>query len=115
MFRLHGFFTQNSRKPLYVLSELGVEFEFVFINLAAGEQRSGDFLQKNPLGKVPVLEHDGRCFTESGAICRYVANVTESPLYPPEPRRRRRRRAVPRPPRAEEEGEEDGARVSHSR
>ncbi|MBT8078268.1 MAG: glutathione S-transferase family protein [Gammaproteobacteria bacterium] len=82
MFRLHGFFTQNSRKPLYVLSELGVDFEFVYVDLMAGEQRTEDFLQMNPLGKVPVLEHDGRFLAESGAICRYVANVIDSGLYP---------------------------------
>ena len=82
MFRLHGFFTQNSRKPLYVLSELGVDFEFNFVNLMAGEQRTDEFLQMNPLGKVPVLDHDGQYLAESGAICRYVANVCESELYP---------------------------------
>jgi len=58
MFRLYGFFTQNSLKTLYVAEEV-----------------VGDF-------KVPVLEHDGECLFESGAICRYIANVTESPLYP---------------------------------
>ena len=82
MFRLHGFHTQNSRKPLYVLEAVGAEFEFVFTDLAAGTQRSDEFLNKNPVGKVPVLEHDGRYLFESGAISRYVANVMGSDLYP---------------------------------
>lgn len=90
MFHLYGFFTQNSRKPLYVLSELGVEFEFTFVNLASGEQRTEEFLQKNPLGKVPVLAHDGQHIRESGAICRYVASVCESPLYPTDKLKRAR-------------------------
>ncbi len=82
MFRLYGFFTQNSLKTLYVLEELGSEFEFQFVNLGEGEQRSEEFAQKTPVGKVPLLEHDGETLFESGAICRYVANVSDSPLYP---------------------------------
>jgi glutathione S-transferase len=35
-----------------------------------------------PVGKVPVLEHDGQYLFESGAICRYLANVEQSALYP---------------------------------
>jgi glutathione S-transferase len=35
-----------------------------------------------PAGKVPVLDHDGEFLFESGPICRYVASVEKSPLYP---------------------------------
>lgn len=82
MFHLHGFTTQNSLKALYVLEELGVDFEFHFVNLGRGEHKSEKFACKTPVGKVPVLEHNERCLFESGAICRYVANVANSPLYP---------------------------------
>jgi glutathione S-transferase len=82
MYRLHGFFTQNSMKPLYVLEALGVKFEFVFVNLAIGENRGDAFRAMTPVGKVPVLEHDGRYLFESGAICRYVASEEKSPLFP---------------------------------
>ncbi len=82
MFRLYGFYTQNSLKTLYVLEECGGEYEFEFVNLSKGEQRSDAFREKTPVGKVPVLEHEGETLFESGAICRYVANVTDSALYP---------------------------------
>jgi len=82
MYHLHGFFTQNSLKPLYVLEETGADFEYHFVNLMKGEHMSEDFRNKTPVGKVPVLEHNGAFLFESGAICRYVANVEESPLYP---------------------------------
>lgn len=82
MYRLHGFFTQNSMKPLYVLEELGVEFEFRFVDLAKGENRSEAFRAMTPAGRVPVLEHDGEFLFESGAICRYVAGEEHSPLFP---------------------------------
>lgn len=85
MFRLHGFYTQNSRKALYVLAALDEEFEFVFTDLSTGIQRSEEFLKMNPAGKAPVLDHDGKYLFESGAICRYAANVTGSDLYPADP------------------------------
>lgn len=82
MYRLHGFFTQNSMKPLYVLEELGVEYEFSYVDLAKGENRTEAFGNMTPVGKVPVLEHEGQFLFESGPMCRYVASVEKSPLYP---------------------------------
>ncbi len=85
MFRLHGFFTQNSLKAVYVLEAIGTGFDYQFVNLAEGQQKTPEFLAMNPVGKVPVLEHDGKYLFESGAICRYVGNVTGSDLYPTDP------------------------------
>jgi glutathione S-transferase len=82
MYRLHGFFTQNTMKTVYVLEELGVEYEFAFVNLMKLENRTDEFRAMTPAGKVPVLEHDGEFLFESGPICRYVASNEKSPLYP---------------------------------
>lgn len=82
MFRLHGFYTQNTRKALYVLEAVGADFEFCYVDLLKLENRSEAFQRLTPVGKVPVLEHGGETLFESGAICRYVANVLDSPLYP---------------------------------
>ena len=82
MYRLHGFFTQNTMKPLYVLEELGVDYEYRFVDLVKGENRSDEFQKMTPASKVPVLEHDGEFLFESGPICRYVSSVEKSPLYP---------------------------------
>ena len=82
MYRLHGFFTQNSLKTLYVLEELGVEYEYVFVNLVQGANRTDEFRAMTPVGKVPVLEHENGSLFESGAICRFVASEAKSPLYP---------------------------------
>jgi len=90
MFHLYGFYTQNSLKALYVLEEVGADFEFHFVDLAKGENRTAEFADKTPIGKVPVLEHDGEYLFESGAICRYVANVTDSSLYPADKMQRAR-------------------------
>lgn len=90
MFTLYGFSTQNSLKALYVLEEIGIEFEFSYVDLLKREQLSDSFRQKTPFRKVPLLEHDGEFLFESGAICRYAANVTNSPLYPEDKLKRAR-------------------------
>ena len=82
MYVLHGFFTQNTLKTLYVLEEVGVEYEFRFVDLTRGANRTDEFRAMTPAGKVPVLEHDGAYLFESGTICRYVAGLAASPLYP---------------------------------
>jgi len=82
MYRLYGFSTQNTMKVLYVLEELGCNFEFKTVDLSKGEQRKPEFLKINPVGKTPALQHNDFCLFESGAICRYLANVEESSLYP---------------------------------
>lgn len=82
MYRLHAFFTQNSMKPIYVLEELSVDWEFCFVDLAQGEHLTDEFRAMNPAGRVPVLEHEGQFLFESGAICRYVASLEKSPLFP---------------------------------
>lgn len=82
MYRLYGYWTQNTMKTLYVLEELGVDFDFQFVDLDKGENKAESFLKLNPIGKLPVLQHDDDCLFESGAICRYLANVENSNLYP---------------------------------
>jgi glutathione S-transferase len=82
MYKLHGFFTQNTMKTLYVLEELGVDYEFCYVDLAQAENQTDNFREMSPVGKVPVLDHDGEFLFESGAICRYVAGVEKSALFP---------------------------------
>jgi glutathione S-transferase len=57
----------------WALQELDAEFEFVPINLLAGENRHPDFLSLNPAGKLPVLVDGDLVLTESAAIVMYLA------------------------------------------
>jgi len=82
MYQLLGFPTQNTKKTLYVLEELNTEYEYKYINLFEGDNKKESFLKFNPMGKVPTLVHAGDSLFESGAICRYIANVEKSQLYP---------------------------------
>jgi glutathione S-transferase len=55
------------------LRELGADFEFVPVNLMAGEAETPEFLRLNPAGKLPVLVDGDLVLTESAAIVLYLA------------------------------------------
>ncbi|MFD2263546.1 glutathione S-transferase family protein [Lacibacterium aquatile] len=55
------------------LREIGAPFDLVKINIAAGEQRSPEYLAINPAGVVPALIVDGKVHTESAALCYLLA------------------------------------------
>lgn len=73
MMKLYGFGPTRSLRALWGLNELGVDFEFVPVDMLAGENRSSAFLALNPAGKVPVLVDGDLVIPESAAIVLYLA------------------------------------------
>ena len=50
------------------------------VDIMAGANRSGPYLQKNPGGQMPSLElDDGRVIAETVAICEYIEEAKPSP------------------------------------
>ena len=50
------------------------------IDMTSGENRKSEYLAKNSLGRMPLLElDDGTCIAESIAICRYLESEFPSP------------------------------------
>ncbi|MBA4098113.1 MAG: glutathione S-transferase [Rhodospirillum sp.] len=83
MMKLYGFGPTRSLRALWGLKELDLEFEFIPINLQAGEHRRPEFLALNPAGKVPVLVDGDLVLTESAAIVLYLAEkYPEKKLMP---------------------------------
>jgi glutathione S-transferase len=72
--KLYGFGPTRSLRALWGLKELDADFEFVPVNLAAGDHRRPGFLRLNPAGKVPVLVDGDLVLTESAAIVMYLAD-----------------------------------------
>jgi glutathione S-transferase len=70
--KLYGFGPTRSLRALWGLRELDAEFEFVPVDLVAGEHRKPDFLRLNPAGKLPVLVDGDVVVTESAAIVLYL-------------------------------------------
>ena len=61
------------------LAEKSIHVEVVALDLHTGN-RTPEFRKKNPMGNLPVLElDDGRCISESMAICRYLEELTPDP------------------------------------
>jgi glutathione S-transferase len=71
--KLYEFAPTRSIRARWILQELGVAFEAVSVNLAAGEHLRPAFLDLNPAGKVPVLVDGKEIITESAAIVIYLA------------------------------------------
>lgn len=60
------------RAHLFV-SLLGLPYELVEVDLAAGEHKKPEFLKLNPFGQVPVLEDGGVVIADSNSILVYLA------------------------------------------
>ncbi len=69
-------------------SILGIEYKWHLVNLREGEQKKEWFLKINPVGKVPAIDDDGFCLFESNAICKYLCDKQNSPLYPKDVKKR---------------------------
>src|SRR6202140_1620847 len=73
LIKLYGFGPTRSLRALWALKELDADFEFIPVDLLAGEHRHPDFLRLNPAGKIPVLVDGDTIVPESAAIVLYVA------------------------------------------
>ncbi|WP_375471620.1 glutathione S-transferase family protein [uncultured Nostoc sp.] len=68
----------NGYKIRLLLTQLGMPFERIELNILKGETRTPEFLSKNPNGKIPVLEIEpGKYLAESNAILVYLSEGTE--------------------------------------
>ncbi|MDZ8183957.1 MAG: glutathione S-transferase family protein [Nostoc sp. ChiSLP02] len=77
--RLYDFLPSgNGYKIRLLLTQLGMPFERVEVNILKGETRTPEFLSKNPSGKIPILEIEpGKYLGESNAILVYLSEGTE--------------------------------------
>jgi glutathione S-transferase len=68
----------NCFKARLVMTQLGIPFEKVPVDLFAGETLTGEYLARNPAARTPVLElESGESLPESNAIVLYLAEGTE--------------------------------------
>ncbi|GAB4841155.1 hypothetical protein Ancab_021900 [Ancistrocladus abbreviatus] len=73
--KLHGLAMSTCcATVMATLYEKGVDFELVFVDVFAAQNKEPAFLEKTPFGQVPVLEDDDLTLFESRAISQYVAS-----------------------------------------
>ncbi|ARV58451.1 glutathione S-transferase [Nostocales cyanobacterium HT-58-2] len=73
MLKLFGGVRSRASIVQWYLEELGVPYEFVKLDMQAGEHRQPQYLAINPIGKVPAIVDDHFQLWESGAILLYLA------------------------------------------
>ncbi|MBK0326919.1 glutathione S-transferase [Rhodobacteraceae bacterium F11138] len=83
MLTIHHLNNSRSQRILWLLEELGLDYELkpyqrdAETNLAPPE-----LLQVHPLGKSPMIEDNGRLITESGAIVEYLCTRYAAHMIP---------------------------------
>lgn len=80
----------NPRRVRVFLAEKGIEIPTEQVDIGKRENRQPPFLEKNPIGGVPILElDDGTIIAETVAICRYFEEIhPEPPLMGTDPKDR---------------------------
>ena len=70
----------NPRRVRVFLAEKGIEVPTVEVDIGKAENRAPEFLARNPMGALPLLElDDGTLLAESVAICRYFEEIQPDP------------------------------------
>ncbi len=74
----------HAHRAQLMASLLGLNVELVDVDLANGDHKKADFLNKNLFGQVPVIEDAGQLISDSNAILLYLAQKYDSELqwYP---------------------------------
>ena len=90
MLKVHGRTTSsNVQAVMWAISEIGVDHVRLDVGGAFGGNRTAEFLAKNPMGRVPVIEDNGLTLFESQAILRYLGARDEARwLWPDDPAKR---------------------------
>jgi glutathione S-transferase len=84
MLRLHGHeLSGNSYKVRLLLELLGVPYQWVRVDLMAGEHKRPAFMALNPFGQVPALEDGGTTLCDAQAILFYLAARQRDGLWLP--------------------------------
>lgn len=95
--KLYSYFRSTAAYRVRIaLNFKGLPYDYVPVNLLAGEQKSPDYLARNPQGLVPALEVDGgELLSQSVAILEWLEETHPSPaLLPEDPLERARVRSV---------------------
>lgn len=80
MIKLYGGVFSRAAIVKWYLAELEVPYEFVLLDMKAGEHLQPDYLAVNPFGKVPAIVDGDLALWESGAILIYLTQKYDKTL-----------------------------------
>ncbi|HEY6395315.1 MAG TPA: glutathione S-transferase family protein [Candidatus Binataceae bacterium] len=84
MIKLYDFLScPYGQKVRVVLSEKGLSYDLISVDLSQGEHRRPEFLRLNPFGRVPVLVDEDTTVYDSTIINEYLEDeYPEPPVLP---------------------------------
>jgi glutathione S-transferase len=74
LYQDNGNFSPNAKRIRVLCYEVGAPFEIVPMDFVKGEWQRPEYLEKNPMGKVPTIEDEGYLLWESPAILFHIAS-----------------------------------------
>ena len=79
----------NCLKTKWTADALGLDYEWVPLDILKGETRTDEFLAINPFGQIPTaVLADGSVLTQSNAIMVHLAETADGDLLPRDPYKR---------------------------
>lgn len=85
MLKVYGCPNTRSARVVWTLEEIGVDYDYVKVDLLKGEGRKPPYIDLNPGGKVPTLVDGDLVLSESAAICTYLGDKFPAPGLLPGP------------------------------
>ena len=86
MLRIYGAPKSRALRTLWMVGELGLEYEHKSWLPRSPETKTPEYRAINANGRVPTIDDDGFILSESMAINFYLAKKHKSPLYPSDPK-----------------------------
>jgi glutathione S-transferase len=86
MLRLYGSVNSRAMRVIWMLGELGVNYDHKDWLPRAPETKTPEFQALNANSRVPTIDDDGFVLSESMAINLYLAKKHKSALYPSDPK-----------------------------
>jgi fumarylacetoacetase len=92
--KLYGLWKSSSSWRVRIaLQAKAVQYEAISVNILAGENKEEWYLQKNPLGQIPVLEYtdtvtnETKCISQSVAVIEFLEHAfpKSKPIFPLDP------------------------------
>lgn len=85
MITLYGTPKSRALRVSWLLEELGIEWQFSFLDFSKGDNRTDAYLALNPSGKIPVITDGDLVLSESAAILLYLAEKYGKGRFLPTP------------------------------
>jgi glutathione S-transferase len=80
--KIYGTVRSRASRVLWLVDELGLDYENIPVMFADGSTRKPEYLAINPNGKIPAIDDDGVVLFESMAILLHLAKKHDKGFWP---------------------------------